>query len=535
MTRLPLQRRDFIRLTAAASGAAAVGTAAAPAAHAAEGPDAAAAAQSGAEAFRHGVASGDPLPDAVVIWTRVTPEPDGRPGRGRGPAVHVGWEIATDRGFRRTVRSGTARTGPERDHTVNVDVRGLRPGTAYFYRFRAGRTVSPVGRTRTAPAAHAKVDGLRFGIASCVSYSNGYFAAYRHLAERTDLDAVIHLGDYIYEFGSGAGHPGSTDVRPMDPATECRTLADYRTRHGEYRTDPDLQALHASAPIIATWDDHETCGDTWSGGARDHDPATEGPWAARVAAARQAYFEWLPVRQAVPGSTQRRLAFGTLADLTMLDLRSFRSQQALPTDTAALDDPARTITGASQMAWLKDGLTRSPAAWHLIGSSVMAAPWILPTGQANPPTTLNADQWDGYRADQTALFTHLRDHDLRNTVFLTGDLHSSWAGEVPSPGGGAPVASQFVVGAITSTPFATIYPGGMGARIVAGILAMNPHLQWGEAEANGCGILDVTRARVQFDWYKVADRTKADSPVTHLKSFAVDGGTRRLVPATTPV
>ncbi|MGR7003479.1 alkaline phosphatase D family protein [Yinghuangia aomiensis] len=343
-------------------------------AHAAEGPDAAAAAQSGSEAFRHGVASGDPLPGAVVIWTRVTPEPDCRPGRGRGPAVHVGWEDRDRPRVPPPVRSGTAAPGRNADHTVNVDVRGLRPGTAYFYRFRAGRAVSPVGRTRTAPAAHAKVDGLRFGIASCVSYSNGYFAAYRHLAERTDLDAVIHLGDYIYEFGSGAGHPGSTDVRPMDPVTECRTLADYRARHGEYRTDPDPQSLHASAPIIATWDDHETCGDTWSGApaTTTRPPKARGPPGSPPPARPTS--NGSPSSQAVPGSTQRRLAFGTLADLTMLDLRSFRSQQALPTDIAALDDPARTITGASQMAWLR---TASPAA-PPPGTSSAARSWRAP-------------------------------------------------------------------------------------------------------------------------------------------------------------
>ncbi|MCF2527770.1 alkaline phosphatase D family protein [Yinghuangia soli] len=532
MTRIPLHRRDFIRITAAASGAAAVGAVAAPSAQAGE---ATAAGATSPGAFLHGVASGDPLPDGVVIWTRVTPGADCGPGSRRGPSGLVFWEVAADREFRRPVRVGLARTGPERDHTVSVDVRGLRPGTTYYYRFRTLHGRSPVGRTRTAPSSRQDVAGLRFGVASCVSYGNGYFAGYRHLAQRGDLDAVIHLGDYIYEFASKAGHPGSTEVRPMQPEHECVTLADYRTRHGQYRTDPDLQAMHAAAPIIATWDDHELAGDAWAQGARDHDPATEGTWAARVAAAKQAYFEWLPVRQNVPGSTQRRLAYGKLLDLTMLDLRSFRSQQVLPTDAAGLADPSRTIAGRSQMGWLKDGLARSTAAWNLIGTSVMAAPWRLPTGQANPPTTWNADQWDGYQAEQKELFTHLQNLGKSNTVFLTGDLHSSWAGEVPAPGGGAPVAAQFVVTSVTSTPFASLYPAGYGAQIVGAILKMNPHLQWGEAEANGVGILDVTAARVQLDWYKVADRKLPDSTVAHLKSFQVDGTTKRVGPAANPV
>lgn len=518
-------------MTAAASGAAAAGAGTASAAAADPGE-----AQGVAPgAFAHGVASGDPLPDAVVIWTRVTPSPDCLPGSRRGAAGFVFWEVATDRDFRRTVRVGLARTGPESDHTVNVDVRGLRPSTTYYYRFRTLHGRSPAGRTRTAPAARQHVAGLRFGVASCVSYGNGYFAGYRHLAQRGDLDAVIHLGDYIYEFASSAGHPGSTEVRPMEPAGECRTVAEYRARHGQYRTDPDLQALHAAAPIIATWDDHELAGDAWSGGARDHDPATEGTWAARVAAAKQAYFEWLPVRQTVPGSTQRRLGFGSLLDLSMLDLRSFRSQQVDPTDTAGLDNPDRTLTGRPQMAWLKNGLSRSTATWHLIGTSVMAAPWTLPTGQPNPPLTLNADAWDGYRAEQAELFTHLRDHDKRNTVFLTGDLHSSWAGEVPAPGGGAPLAAQFVVTSVTSTPFGSLFPGGAGAQIIAAILRMNPHLQWGEAASNGVGVLDVTEERVQMDWYKVEDRSTPDSPVGHMKSFAYDGATKRVRPGVTPV
>ncbi|MEU0934260.1 alkaline phosphatase D family protein [Embleya sp. NPDC005971] len=526
----PLHRRDFVRITAASGAVAAGVVAAAPAARAAGVDEPEAVSVAKGATFLHGVASGDPLPDGVVIWTRVTPNPDCRPGSRRGPASLVFWEVALDRDFRHPVRTGRTRTGPDRDHTVQVDVRGLRPGTTYHFRFRTAHDSSPVGRTRTAPAARQDIGGLRFGIATCTNYANGHFAGYRHLARRGDLDAVIHLGDYTYEFATKPGN-----IRAMEPSVVCRTLADYRARHGRYRTDPDLQAMHAAAPIIATWDDHDVCSGWWSGGADEHDPASDGSWADRLAAAKQAYFEWLPVRRAVPGSTQRRLSFGTLADLTMLDLRSFRSRQVAATDTAGLDDRARTLTGREQMGWLKDGLARGTAGWNLIVSSVMAAPWWLPSGRPEAPVTVNSDQWDGYRAEQSELFTHLRRHDKRNTVFLSGDLHSSWAGEVPAPGGGAPVASQFVMTSVTSTPFGTLYPGGVGAQIVAAIRALNPHLQWGEAESNGCGVLDVTAARVQMDWYKIADRTRPDSAVTHLKSFAVDGATKRMVPATTPV
>ncbi|MFG2228342.1 alkaline phosphatase D family protein [Streptomyces sp. NPDC048644] len=524
MTARPLRRRQFVRIVSAASGAAAIGAplvSAASAAEPATGPGRRDAATP--EMFAHGVASGDPMPDRVVIWTRVTPTPPCLPGRNSGPATDVKWEVSEDPAFQRIVQTGTARTDADRDHTVHIDVNGLLAARTYHYRFHAGNQTSPVGRTRTAPAPSSPA-GVRFGVVSCASYRAGYYTAYRHLADRRDLDAVIHLGDYIYEQGSQ-----DTEVRAPAPTHECVSLADYRARHGQCRTDPDLQALHAAAPFIPTWDDHEVCGNAWSDGAGDHDPAAEGSWADRVAAAKRAYFEWLPVRQTLANSTQRRLRFGKLVDLTMLDLRSFRSEHVAPTDAAGISDPSRTLLGRPQMAWLKDGLARSATTWQLIGSSVIATPWLLPTGRPDPATAVNTDGWDGYQADQNELFTHLRNHDTRNTVILSGDVHSSWVGQVP--GSGTPLASQFVVSSITSPTLSSVNDG-LTARAV---LAVNPHLSWGDIASNGCGILDVTADRVQFDWYKTADRALPDSPVTHLKSYAVAGGSGSLTAVDTPV
>ena len=211
----------------------------------------AAATSTNAGVFRHGIASGDPLPDAVLLWTRVTPTADSLPGSGAGPRVAVGWQVASDPGFRRVVAHGSTVTGPERDHTVKVDATGLVPATAYYYRFTLDRTTSPVGRTRTAPAPTASPDRLRFGVVSCSNWEAGYFSAYRHLAARDDLDAVLHLGDYVYEYGPGEYGYGKsdTDVRPHEPAHEMVGLADYRQRHAQYKTDPDLQALHAAVPV----------------------------------------------------------------------------------------------------------------------------------------------------------------------------------------------------------------------------------------------------------------------------------------------
>src|ERR1700741_644008 len=262
--------------------------------------------------FTHGVASGDPLPDAGLLWARGTPTPQATPGSGQGPTVEVTWEIATDAAFANIVGSGTVTTGPDRDHTVKADATGLAPATAYHYRFRLADAVSAAGLTRTAPAAEAAVSRLRFGVGYCSTRPQAHFAAYRYLAERGDLDAVLHLGDYVYEGGGGG-------VRPHVPAHEILTLPDYRQRHAQYKTDENLQRLHAAVPVIATWDDHEVANDAWSDGAENHQPDTEGDYAARKAAGHQAYFEWMPVRSEAD-RIYRRLGVGALPGVQKLEL-----------------------------------------------------------------------------------------------------------------------------------------------------------------------------------------------------------------------
>ncbi|CAM5358662.1 hypothetical protein SNARM312S_04063 [Streptomyces narbonensis] len=361
--------------------AAAVTAVAAPALLGAASP---ALADSGAPAFLHGVASGDPLPDGVLLWTRVTPSAEAVPGSGLGPDVTVGWELAEDRGFARTVASGSTTASASSDHTVKADVRGLRPATAYWFRFTAGDAVSPAARTRTAPPADAATPGVRFGVVSCANWESGHFSAYRHLAGRADLDAVLHLGDYVYEYASGVYPEAKDTVRQHEPRHEIVSLADYRTRHGHYKTDADLQALHAAHPVVAIWDDHEFANDAWTGGAENHAPSAEGEWAARVAAAKQAYFEWMPVRASTEGTVFRRLRFGRLADLHLLDLRTFRSAPA-KTGSGTVDDPERSITGRAQLDWLKAGLAGSDATWQLVGTSVMISPIAFGRPARRPP------------------------------------------------------------------------------------------------------------------------------------------------------
>ncbi|HEU4910961.1 MAG TPA: alkaline phosphatase D family protein [Actinomycetes bacterium] len=512
-------------------------------------------------AFRHGVASGDPLPDGVVIWTRVTPTPDALPGSGSGPAVDVRWEVATDPGFRRVVRKGTVGTGPARDHTVKVDVRGLAAGTDHYYRFHLGKVRSPVGRARTAPHALAAVARLRLGVVSCSNWQAGYFSPYRHLADRGDLDAVLHLGDYLYEYGRGEYGARGVDVRGHEPAHEMRTLADYRARHAQYKTDPDLQRLHAACPWIVTWDDHESANDAWRDGAENHTEGAEGSWAQRAAWARQAYAEWMPVRDADP--LYRRLRFGQLAELSMLDLRTYRSQQVstahvgpgVPVDLSGIDDPSRSITGDAQLQWLKDGLL-ADAQWKLVGNPVMIAPVVFPPLPAEvsrpvadmtglyPPDGVpyNVDQWDGYTADRRELFTHLADHGVQDTVFLTGDIHSSWACDLPLDAGTYPasrsVGTELVCTSVTSDNLDDLTkspPRTTSVTVEEGIKANNRHVKYLEFDSHGYSVLDITPERVQMDWFYVADRTSPSSAAAWAASYAVPAGTQQAQRVAGPV
>ncbi|MFG2317829.1 alkaline phosphatase D family protein [Streptomyces tendae] len=507
-----------------------------------------------APAFLHGVASGDPLPDGILLWTRVTPTPEAIPGSGTGPDTEVSWVVATDKALTNVVAKGSVTATAASDHTVKADVRGLAPATDYWFRFAAGPTDSPVARTRTAPAHDAAVPGLRFGVVSCANWEAGYFSSYRHLAARGDLDAWLHLGDYIYEYGTGEYGTRDTVVRPHAPAHEILTLADYRIRHGRYKTDPDLQALHATAPVVAIWDDHEIANDTWSGGAENHTEGAEGSWAERQSAAKRAYFEWMPVRPAIAGTTYRRLRFGKLVDLSLLDLRSFRSQQ-VALGNGEVDDPDRTLTGRAQLDWLKAGLASSDATWRLVGNPVMISPFAvgsLPASLLGPLAellglpkegiALNTDQWDGYTDDRRELLAHLRAHAIRNTVFLTGDIHMAWANDVPHHAGTYPLsasaATEFVVTSVTSDnldDIVKVHEGTVSAIAAPVIRAANRHVHWVDTDRHGYGVLDITADRTQMDYYVVSDRTDAAATSAWARSYRTRSGTQRVERVYDPV
>ena len=374
--------------------------------------------------FSLGVGSGDPLPDSVVLWTRLAPEPLTPDGGMPDETVSVGWSVATDESMDDVVAGGTAPARPALAHSVHVDVRELEPDAEYFYRFSVGSVESPVGRTRTAPAPDADVEEFRFAFASCQHYPTGYYTAYDNMADE-DLDLVIQLGDYIYE-GSGS----SEFDRDHEPPREIESLSEYRIRHAQYKTDPDLQAAHGSFPWLVTWDDHEVVNDYAD---EDHPSAPPEEFLYRRANAYQAYYEHQPLRpsrlpEGPDFSLYRRFTFGNLATFNVLDTRQYRDDQTGSRGEA--NDPDRTLLGDEQREWLIDGLENSSTRWNVLAQQVPFA-----ARDDNPfPGVENfgaGDKWDGYRADRKRLLDVMADNvDSLNPVVVTGDVHRNFVYDV---------------------------------------------------------------------------------------------------------
>lgn len=433
--------------------------------------------------FALGVASGDPLPDGCVLWTRLAPEPLAEHGGMPMVAVPVRWEVAEDDRFARIVRQGEALARPELGHSVHVEVEGLRPHRRYWYRFHAGTDASsPVGTVRTAPLAGARVDRLRIGVAGCQHWEAGYFTAYRHLAGEHDLDAVFHYGDYIYE---GAGRPAveveGARIARRHVGGEIYSLDDYRRRHAQYRTDPDLQAAHAAAAFLCSWDDHEI-DNNWTA-ALDQDGVPSEVFLLRRHAAMQAWYENMPVRRAQfprpDGLTMhRRLDYGGLLRLHVLDTRQYRSKQRCDATLLARQRPCRAgeeggdgqVIGPAQERWLSEGLAHD-ARWHLLAQQVMLMPFVYP--DSRPAGPLNTDSWSGYPQARQRLVDRIAAQGMGNVIIATGDVHKHHAGVVPSDPddlASAPVATEYVASSIAS--------GGDGNDIPAGweqVPSRNPH------------------------------------------------------------
>ena len=482
--------------------------------------------------FRHGVASGDPLADRVILWTRVTPQ-------GTASSQRVSWQVSREPKFANTVARGEVETGAARDFTVKLDARGLEPATTYYYRFQSEGEQSPIGRTKTLP--REDVARVRLGVVSCSNLPQGYFNAYACLANRLDLDAILHLGDYLYEYANAQYGDGSKYGRAPLPDKEMLALQDYRERHAQYKADPDSQEIHRQHPFIVTWDDHEFTNNTWSGGAQNHNPDLgEGEWSARRAAAIQAYFEWMPIREDAPtlqGKIYRAFRFGNLVTLFMLDTRMIgRDRQVLREETALIEDPNRQLLGAEQEGWLAEQFVasaRNKSTWTVLGQQVMFAPQT-PAGA----TSGNPDSWDGYRGARGRVFDMIERAKVNNLAVLTGDVHSAWAFDLPrdpfngydKATGKGSIGVEFAGTSVTS-PSAV---GRDGQKQLDDLRAARPHLHYVDGRYRGYYVVDLTRQRLQADYYALATIEERSTKERFETGFITEAGTNHLLAASTP-
>jgi alkaline phosphatase D len=531
--------------------------------------------------FSHGVASGDPLSDRVILWTRVLAQntTDGRD-------LPVTWEVASDAAFATLVASGGATARASSDFCVKVDAAGLQPGTRYWYRFKAYGAVSPPGRTKTLPVGD--VARVKLAVFSCANYPTGYFNVYAEAVKRADAeeyDVALHLGDYLYEYGPGQYASGNAQAlgRVVEPQQELVALADYRRRHAQYRADADLQLLHARLPMIAVWDDHEIANDAWQGGAQNHQPATEGDFAARRAAAVQAWHEWLPVRDgADPLTIHRGFDFGSLMTLHMLDTRVIARDEQLDyadyltasgldsgrfqADMARAD---RTLLGATQGQWLQARMQASTATWQVLGQQVLMGRMDIPSPilfEANAPGTgvtvsqyaaivakaqndpasltpqeqavlnapslpYNLDAWDGYPVARESLLATARQLD-KNLVVLAGDTHNAWANDLLD-GAGRQVGVEFATSSVTSPGFEDYLPNENPQQLAAALTQLIGPLVYADTSRRGYMVVTATATECRCDWIFVSTILSREYTATVAQSLRTLPGAaqRRLVAA----
>jgi alkaline phosphatase D len=481
--------------------------------------------------FELGVASGDPVADGVVLWTRLAPRPLAEDGYGGMPAgdVDVEWQVAEDERFRRVVRTGRAVARRESAFSVHVEVAGLQPGREYFYRFRAAGQVSPAGRTRTAPAP-GTMPLLTFAAVSCSHYEHGYFTAYRRLAEQNP-DLVVHLGDYMYEYAPGAYRAPSGLIRRHTEG-KCQTLTDYRRRHAQYKADPDLRAAHATAPWAVIWDDHEL-ENNWAG----DDPGSPVPgFAARKRAAFRAYYEHMPLRHAaLPAGGDRvqlyrRLKWGDLATFHLLDTRQYRDDQpcedGVRTDCDARLDGRRVVAGPEQLRWLNEGLRTSGARWNVLAQQIFLA---QRDSQLGPGREVLLDAWDGYVAERDRLLAGIMASGARNPVALTGDVHTAYANgllaDFDDPGS-ARVGVELVATSVSSDGDGYHDPAANAA-----LRAENPYIAHID-QRRGYLMCRVAPRELRADFRTLPYISRSGAPATTAASFTVTDGARSLDGAT---
>jgi len=554
-----ISRRDFLILSAKGAGAAVIS-------HGLMGCGSSNSDSADiAVSFAHGVASGDPLTDAIILWTRITPESDSE--------FTVSWEISSDEAFSTLISTGNTTTNTDSDYTVKVDAIGLNAGTTYYYRFTCNNTTSSIGKTKT--LVDGSPSSVKLAVMSCANYPTGHFNVYHLVAQQNDLDAVIHLGDYIYEYARG--EYGSDNAEQLDrqvlPATELFSLSDYRTRYAQYRTDTNLQLLHMSVPFITVWDDHEVANDTWRDGAENHND-DEGSFETRKLAALQAYFEWLPIRPWSEGNYEeiyRSFAFGDLVDLHMLDTRVLARDEQLAFTSyfnsetnefneaeynADLYDSERTMLGGEQLQWLEDKVIASTGRWQVLGQQVLMGEMKLPgavalnvmttadyvelgtlaalasrytagdtsltTDEVNyviansnkltsevitqlslPYLPYNLDAWDGYAGERDKILD-IFNSASKNLVVLAGDTHNAWASELSNTDGEI-VGCELATSSVTS-PGLEYYLGltdETATSTEAGLISLIDGLKYANLTDRGFLMVTFTKEEAQAEWHFV--------------------------------
>lgn len=475
--------------------------------------------------FLAGVASGDPLPARVTLWTRIVPPPGGAP-------VDLTWQVAADEAFTDLAASGSATATEDSDFAVTVGVNGLDPNRVWFYRFGVDGTWSPTGRTRTAPAPGSSPDRLRLAFLSCQMFSEGYFTAYRHVLD-DDVDLVLHLGDYIYEYGTDNPEYGLNRFR-TDPVDQPQTLEEFRSKYRLYRTDPDLRAAHQQLPFVAIWDDHEVYDDY----DRDVDPS-------RRDAAYRAWFDHMPhlPHPEEPTRLYRSLRWGDLAELFLIDMAQYREREVPAPFVSLLPDgrmahqESRTLVGDAQREWLKSSVAESDATWRVLGNPQMLQPlrivdldepWIrelVPDLPTNAGVYLNGTQWDGYQAERREILGHWVDRGVVDNIVLTGDIHSWWVGGVPldmDDPGSPVVAAEFVGGSVTSPSF-DYYTTTRIPLLNDAVRRIAGSFEFANLFDHGYGICEITSDAVSVDFRRV-DILDPAAGVETFARFRVDRG-----------
>ncbi len=514
--------------------------------------------------FYHGVASGDPLTDKVIIWTRITPD------SGNFTPKTVSWKVSTDTSFANIVQSGTYTTDSSKDYTVKVDVGGLQAGTTYYYVFGYEGNYSLIGRMRT---ASADANHLRFAVVSCNNYEAGFFNGFKKIAQRNDLDAIIHLGDYIYEYAP-KGYGDSLNGRFVEPKNEIISEGDYRTRYSVYRLDADLRYAHQQQTFISIWDDHESTNDSYKDGAENHQP-NEGDWQVRKGISKKVYFEWMPIRDMAENKIYRKISYGALVDIIMLDTR-LEGRVQPPANFDDADIPARTMLGSTQYNWFINQLSTSTAKWKVIGNQILFSDMNVGFGAVNAMgqpaiTDINAiravenlfiDNWESYPTERNSIMDTLQNKGIKNTIFLTGDSHASWAfdltkkpavypnpatANLPTPStsynratGAGSVGVEFATPSISSANFDEAVGAAATAQFEVAInnpipvgppfgsVVYNPHLKYVDLDRHGYFILDLKGDSAQADYFYVDTLRISSNTETFNRGVATANNSNRI-------